>query len=79
MGMGLGCRGGSPLTQRRMGTVLVLLGAAHWGTACTAGGEGQETASGAAPRTPASPTPSSVAPSPLPGMCIILQPHFRAT
>ena len=77
VGVGPECRGGSPLTQRRVGTVLVLLGAAHWGTACTVGGRRQLQERPPGPPLPR--TPSSAAPSLLPGMCIILQPHFRAT
>lgn len=43
------------------------------------GGRGDSFGSGAPRASPPPRTPSSAAPSPLPGICIIRQPHFRAT
>lgn len=57
VGVGPGCGGGSPLTQRRVGTVLVLLGAAHWGTACTAGAGDSFRSGPQDPRFPIPPPP----------------------
>ena len=43
------------------------------------GGGGDSFRSGPPQASPPPRTPSSAAPSPLPGICIIRQPHFRAT
>lgn len=71
---GDGMPGGLLLTQCRVGAVLVLLGAAHRRTAWEGG------SFRAACQAPAPPhlTPPRL-PSPLPGICIIRQPHFRTT